>query len=470
MISINTHWYSIFRQILPDIASSFKIKRRFKMFLRVRHELAVCVCVLSSWMLLLSGMVDIHAGNLPADTGRKDSLTIYFEISSGKADPALAGNGRKTDSLKRIILRYGDLPGFRMSMTGYASPDGTVRYNDWLSARRVEDVRRQLEDLTGEKFPDSAVDTVSVGVDWEGLAKLIAGGLTFKGSDEVLSIVTGMPLYVIEDGKITGGRKKSLMDLHRGDVFRYMMDHVFPELRRVGVTVYYTVPEPLPVLPSVKGPGPVIQQAGHPLLQIGIKSRPVQESYGKPQPEKGPAGASDVGNYRLALKTNFLSDIILMPSLEAEYLINDKWTVAAHGAVAWWSNGSAHKYYQLATIYPEARWWFRTRGPWHGHYLGAFAGGSWYDLENGGRGYKGEGGFVGLSYGYMFPVGKRLSIEAGIGAGYLYTKYEEYLPVPYMGGTHYVYQQTSQMHWLGPLKFKLALVWRLWNDRKGGAR
>lgn len=77
---------------------------------------------------------------------------------------------------------------------------------------------------------------------------------------------------------------------------------------------------------------------------------------------------------------------------------------------------------------------------------------------------------MGLSYGYMFPVGKRLSIEAGIGAGYLYTKYEEYLPVPYMGGTHYVYQQTSQMHWLGPLKFKLALVWRLWNDRKGGAR
>lgn len=29
MISINTHWYSIFRQILPDIASSFKIKRTF---------------------------------------------------------------------------------------------------------------------------------------------------------------------------------------------------------------------------------------------------------------------------------------------------------------------------------------------------------------------------------------------------------------------------------------------------------
>ena len=146
MISINTHWYSIFRQILPDIASSFKIKRtfifkrRFKMFLRVRHELAVCVCVLSSWMLLLSGMADIHAGNLPADTGRKDSLTIYFEISSGKADPALAGNGRKTDSLKRIILRYGDLPGFRIS-PGRKKPAGAFQRQ--LPAQLILPVQEQ---------------------------------------------------------------------------------------------------------------------------------------------------------------------------------------------------------------------------------------------------------------------------------------------------------------------------------------
>lgn len=76
-----------------------------------------------------------------------------------------------------------------------------------------------------------------------------------------------------------------------------------------------------------------------------------------------------------------------------------------------------------------------------------------------------------MSYGYMFPIAERLSLEAGIGLGYLYTKYREYLPVPYMGGTHYVYQQTSQMNYFGPLKVKLALVWRLWDtNRKGGGR
>ena len=176
--------------------------------------------------------------------------------------------------------------------------------------------------------------------------------------------------------------------------------------------------------------------------------------------------------YRLALKTNLLADIALMPSLEVEYLINKQWSVAAHGAVAWWSNDPAHKYYQISTIYPEARWWFRTKEPWHGHYLGVFAGGTWYDLERGARGYQGEGGFVGLSYGYMFPISKCLSFEAGLGVGYLYTKYREYLPVDFMGGTHYVYQQTSVLNWLGPLKVKFAFVWRLWdtNKRKGGDR
>ena len=117
------------------------------------------------------------------------------------------------------------------------------------------------------------------------------------------------------------------------------------------------------------------------------------------------------------MKTNLLADIALMPSLEVEYLINEQWSVAAHGAVAWWSKDAAHKYYQISTIYPEARWWFKTKEPWHGHYLGLFAGGTWYDLENGGRGYQGEGGFVGLSYGYMFPITKCLSFEAGLGLG-----------------------------------------------------
>ena len=165
------------------------------------------------------------------------------------------------------------------------------------------------------------------------------------------------------------------------------------------------------------------------------------------------------------IKSNLLYDVLLMPSLEVEYRIYDRWSVAVEGDVAWWKRDSAHKYSQISTILAEGRYWFHTREPWHGHYVGVFAGGSWYDLENGARGYKGEFWTAGISYGYMFPIGRSWSLEAGLGVGFLRTRYEEYLPLD----GHYVYQQTSRTNWLGPVKVKFALVCRLWDiNRKGG--
>lgn len=165
------------------------------------------------------------------------------------------------------------------------------------------------------------------------------------------------------------------------------------------------------------------------------------------------------------IKSNLLYDAVLMPSLEVEYRFNENWSAAVEGNMAWWHNDGKHKYYQLATIIPEVRWWFKPQGERRGHYLGLFGGGGWYDLENGGTGYKGTGGMVGISYGYMFPVGKYFAFEAGAGVGYLHTKYEEYYP---MDG-HYAYQQTSRTNFFGPLKLKFAFVWNIgrWLEKGG---
>lgn len=167
------------------------------------------------------------------------------------------------------------------------------------------------------------------------------------------------------------------------------------------------------------------------------------------------------------MKSNLLYDIALMPSLEFEYRFNERWSANLEGTMAWWHNDGKHKYYQLATISPEGRYWFKPQGERRGHYVGVFVGGGWYDLENGGKGYKGEGFMTGVTYGYMFPVGKYFAFEAGIGLGYLRTWYEEYLPID----GHYVYQQTNRLNYFGPLKLKFALVWNIgrWTE-KGGKR
>lgn len=165
------------------------------------------------------------------------------------------------------------------------------------------------------------------------------------------------------------------------------------------------------------------------------------------------------------IKSNLIYDVLLMPSLEIEYRFNEHWSAAVEGNMAWWHNDGKHKYYQLATIIPEARYWFKPQGSRQGHYVGLFGGGGWYDLENGNTGYRGTGGMVGASYGYMFPIGKYFAFEAGIGVGFMTTKYEEYLPID----GHYVYQQTNRTNYVGPLKLKFAFVWNIgrWTEKGG---
>lgn len=165
------------------------------------------------------------------------------------------------------------------------------------------------------------------------------------------------------------------------------------------------------------------------------------------------------------IKSNLIYDALLMPSLEIEYRFNERWSAAVEGNMAWWHNDGKHKYYQLATIIPEARYWFKPQGSRRGHYVGLFGGGGWYDLENGNTGYRGTGGMVGASYGYMFPIGKYFAFEAGIGVGFMTTKYEEYLPLD----GHYVYQQTNRTNYVGPLKLKFAFVWNIgrWTEKGG---
>ncbi len=221
-------------------------------------------------------------------------------------------------------------------------------------------------------------------------------------------------------------------------------------------------PEPKPEPEVVPEPEPAPEPEPEPTPQPEPVVTPAE-----PEPAVAPAPVTEYAFTPWSIKTNLLYDAALMPSLEVEYRINERWSVAVEGNMAWWHNDGKHKYYQLATILPEARYWFKPQGQRRGHYVGLFGGGGWYDLENGGRGYKGEGGMIGLSYGYQFPVGKYFSFEAGAGVGYAHTEYEEYLPID----GHYVYQETKRTSYFGPLKLKFSWVWHIgrWIE-KGGKR
>lgn len=411
---------------------------------------------------------------------QEDTLQVYFRRGYAVLEPELRGNRETLEGLVVRLEAFGDDTAgcvSQLSLRGNASPDGTAAANVRLTRKRVEAVLSYLRQWV--EIPDELVEVQANGFDWEGLQLRVEDDPECPARQEVLEVLSDTPEWMYDaQGRIVDGRRKRLMDLRGGVPYGYLAEKVFPDLRNVSIILYGQGDQ---LQAQKEAPDPSDGRAQVTVVGRGSDTQAVAGPMGEAVPEQTSSGKDPEGVrkeeiagdtlvqppwHRLAIKTNLLYDAILMPSLEVEYRIDDRWSVAVEGSVAWWKRDRRHKYYQIATILPEGRYWFGTKKPWHGHYVGVFAGGSWYDLENGERGYKGEFFTTGVSYGYMFPIGRSLSIEAGLGVGFLYTTYEEYLPID----GHYVYQQTSRTNWFGPVKVKLALVWRLWDGKKGGRR
>lgn len=172
-------------------------------------------------------------------------------------------------------------------------------------------------------------------------------------------------------------------------------------------------------------------------------------------------------NFPFILKSNLIYDAMLAPSLEIEYVINDRWSAGVETSIAWWHNNNKPWFYQIATLIPEVRYRIDARKQGNYHSVGLFGGAGWYDLEYKKTGYQGELWMAGLSYSYSFPINKLLGFEAGAGLGFMSAKYEEYLPLD----GHFAYQQTTKTNFFGPLRLKFALVFDLNRYfKKGGMK
>lgn len=177
-----------------------------------------------------------------------------------------------------------------------------------------------------------------------------------------------------------------------------------------------------------------------------------------PSASSGKSGFMDLllSGDHVVLKTNLLYYAVLMPSIEAEWKFADRWSGALEVQGAWYAKNPPHKVYRIATVIPEARYWVINRSRWHGMYVGAFVGAGLYDLSNGKKkGHEGEGFMAGVSAGYMWPISKHLSLDAGIGVGYLNARDKEYTPAD----GHFLYQLSKNISYIGPLRLKLSLVW-----------
>lgn len=175
------------------------------------------------------------------------------------------------------------------------------------------------------------------------------------------------------------------------------------------------------------------------------------------------AGAQEV-----AVKTNLLDDAVLLTAnLGAEVGLAPKWTLDISGNLNAWefSGGKKWKHW---LVQPEARYWFCQR--FAGHFVGAhllggqfnvghvdlpfkFLGTDFRELKD--HRWQGWMAGAGLAYGYTWILGRRWSLEAEIGVGWIYSRRDTYR----CSGCGKKVKEDTPHNYFGPTKAALNIVY-----------
>lgn len=178
--------------------------------------------------------------------------------------------------------------------------------------------------------------------------------------------------------------------------------------------------------------------------------------------------SAGVSGQNVAVKTNLVYDIAAYTvNAGVEVGLAPRWTLDISGNYNAWtlSQGKRWKHW-LAQ--PEARYWFCDR--WAGHFIGLHALGGQYNIgaiKNGvsflgtdfsqlsDKRFQGWMAGVGAAYGHSWILGKHWNIEAEIGFGWIYTRYDAY-PCSACGT---MLEHDKAHNYVGPTKAAINLIY-----------
>lgn len=355
-----------------------------------------------------------------------------------------------------------------------ASPEGEVRFNDQLSRRRAA----AAEALFRSRYRGPVAFRVkALGEGWDELAHLLRAS-SIDGREKAIDIIGHTPIYIIKGGRIVGGRKKALMDLQGGRLWREMGQSIFPRLRQATLTVHYRVRK-APAVPVVPPADTLVVKED---TLVVAEDTPVVAEDSVPATPVAPLPAVVTPRRHwppLALKTNLLADAVSVVNLGAELPIGTRWSVAGELYFPWWKDCRHDITVQLFGGIVEGRYWLgdrSARSPLTGFYAGVYGGAGYYDFQLGkltdGEGVQGEFYIMsGLSAGYAHTIGRHLRLEYAAGVGYLRSDYRKYVPVK---DTKYGDIKVREYPWevkrlsgLLPCRLAVSLVWMLAQEKGG---
>lgn len=175
----------------------------------------------------------------PAEEKKRDiSGTAFLDFRAGSSviDASYLRNPEELAKIRRIIDSIRSDSDYRitgLSITGYASVEGSYAVNEDLSRRRAFALKDYMHQRLGIRTAQDQTRVEWTGEDWDTLVRLLEGRNDFAYRDQILMIIRHTDIFE--------GREKLLMDLAGGVPYRQMEKELFPLLRRVEYRIDFTV-------------------------------------------------------------------------------------------------------------------------------------------------------------------------------------------------------------------------------------
>lgn len=415
-------------------------------------------------LIALSGLSESGYAAIPFFTVANDTIrqvVIYFDANETGVNPCYKSNNQTITMLGSLLSENLNTKYITaLNVATFVSPDGNDSYNRSLVAQRNNSIKEFLQRYKSDVDVDK-IHFLSEGEDWSEFRKLVASDSNLPDREEVLMLID----YHKDD---IDKRKQLLRKLNRGIAYRYIVQNIFPKLRRSVITIVGETSEI-----GEKAFGPVSSVSGlfvsneEEALPSGQLDKSEGESKKEQTCEVDVSEAEEPVKSRtvLAVKNNLLYDLALAPNIEIEIPIGKRWSLNTEYKCPWWLNSKHDFCYQLLSGGVEGRCWLgnrQKRNPLTGHFIGLYAEGGIYDFQLRGDGYQGKYyGAAGVTYGYARQLARHFSLEFSLGVGYLTTEYKKY--TPYEGDI--IWTNSGRYNFIGPTKAKISLVWLITTNR-----
>lgn len=164
---------------------------------------------------------------------------LDFEVSKIDIRPDYMNNPRELKKITDMVEEVRNDPAVTVrgiSVEGYASPEGTLKFNQYLSEGRANALVDYL--IPSFDYPQNMYHVMFGGENWDGLLVMVEAS-DMKYRTEVVHILKTIPAEI--NYKTNTSRKNSLKSLRGGKPYLYMLREYFPSLRKAICKIDYEV-------------------------------------------------------------------------------------------------------------------------------------------------------------------------------------------------------------------------------------